>query len=72
MAAEFQTSRIQIGRPAGLDSRWLLRLVEAMELAARPDVRNVPCDAGLISDVTAHLARPASAFAPWGSYSFRN
>lgn len=44
-----------------------------MELAARPDVRHTPCDPGLVADVSAHLARPATVLGNCGSpYSLRN
>ncbi|WGS17718.1 MULTISPECIES: hypothetical protein [unclassified Bradyrhizobium] len=73
MAQEFQTSRCVVGRAESLDRRWLARLIEAMEQAARPETRSVPCDANLISAVSAHLARPGSAFAQYGSaYNLRN
>ncbi|UGY13916.1 hypothetical protein [Bradyrhizobium septentrionale] len=73
MAHEFQTARFQIGRAGGTDRRWLAALVEAMEQAARPEVRSVPCDASLIAAAAAHLARPAPTFAHCGSaYSLRN
>ncbi|WP_244063541.1 hypothetical protein [Bradyrhizobium sp. Ce-3] len=56
-----------------MDRRWLAALVEAMEQAARPEVRDVPCDARLIAATAAHLARPAPTFAHCGStYSLRN
>ncbi|MGY4259455.1 hypothetical protein ACVI1L_006523 [Bradyrhizobium sp. USDA 4516] len=56
-----------------MDCRWLAALVDAMEQAARPEVRNVPCDASLISAAAAHLARPAPTFGHCGSaYSLRN
>uniref|UniRef100_A0ABS3MTX3 Uncharacterized protein n=1 Tax=Bradyrhizobium quebecense TaxID=2748629 RepID=A0ABS3MTX3_9BRAD len=73
MAREFQTVRPRLGRAGGVDRRWLASLVEAMEQAARPEVRNVPCDISLISAAAAHLARPAPTFAHCGSaYSLRN
>ncbi|WP_426434212.1 hypothetical protein [Bradyrhizobium genosp. P] len=73
MAREFQTSRFQVGQADSLDRRWLSSLIDAMERVARPELRTVPCDAELISAVTAHLARPSSAFAQYGSaYSLRN
>jgi len=56
-----------------VDRRWLASLVEAMEQAARPEVRNAPCDVSVISAAAAHLARPAPNFAHCGSaYSLRN
>ncbi|WP_407164810.1 hypothetical protein [Bradyrhizobium sp. ORS 111] len=73
MAQEFQTSRFVVGPAKSLDRRWLATLVDAMEQAVRPEIRSVPCDPKLISAVSAHLARPASAFAHYGSaYSLRN
>jgi len=73
MARGFQTVRPRLGRAGGIDRRWLASLVEAMEQAARPEVRNVPCDGSLISAAAAHLARPAPTFAYCGSvYSLRN
>ncbi|MBR1205914.1 hypothetical protein JQ562_32035 [Bradyrhizobium sp. AUGA SZCCT0051] len=73
MAREFQTVRPRLGQAGGIDRRWVASLVEAMEQAARPEVRNVPCDVSLISAAAAHLARPAPTFAHCGSvYSLRN
>ncbi|AUC96654.1 hypothetical protein CWS35_22185 [Bradyrhizobium sp. SK17] len=73
MAQEFQTARFAVGRPSGRDRRWLVALVGAMEQAARPEVRSVSCDRGLISAAKAHLARPTPTFAHHGSaYSLRN
>ncbi|MHC2462998.1 hypothetical protein [Bradyrhizobium embrapense] len=74
MAREFPTVRIGLGQLGGMDRRWLAALVDAMEQAARPEVRHVPCDVSLISAAAAHLARPpASTFAHCGSaYSLRN
>ncbi|MBR1161642.1 hypothetical protein [Bradyrhizobium elkanii] len=73
MAREFQTARSGLGRAGGMDRRWLAALVDAMEQAARPEVRNVPCDARLISAAAAHLARPAPTFVHCRSvYSLRN
>ncbi|MGY3527984.1 hypothetical protein [Bradyrhizobium sp. USDA 4452] len=74
MARQFPTVRIGLGQAGGMDRRWLAALVDAMEQAARPEVRHVPCDVSLISAAAAHLARPpASTFAHCGSaYSLRN
>ena len=73
MAQEFQTARSRLGRAGGVDRRWLAALVDAMEQTARPEVRNTPCDARLISAAAAHLARPAPTFTHCGSaYSLRN
>jgi hypothetical protein len=73
MPREFQTSRFQVGRAGGLDRRWLVGLIDAMEQAAAPEVREAPCDAWLVAAASAHLARPAASFAHCGSaYSLRN
>ncbi|MFN5040282.1 MULTISPECIES: hypothetical protein [Bradyrhizobium] len=73
MAQEFRTARSGLGRAGGIDRRWLAALVDTMEQAARPEIRNVPCDVGLVSAAAAHLARPAPSFAHCGSaYSLRN
>lgn len=57
----------------GGDRRWLAALVDAMEEAARSDVRSRPFEPTLIAAVSAHLARPASAPTYYGSaYSLRN
>ncbi|MCC8983392.1 hypothetical protein [Bradyrhizobium acaciae] len=73
MAQEFQTVRLRLGQAGGMDRRWLAALVDAMEQTARPEVRNTPCDARLVSAAVAHLARPAPTFAHCGSaYSLRN
>ena len=73
MAHEFQRSRTQIGGPERLDPRWLSTLIDAMEQAARPEIRDAGCDPMQIAAVTAHLARPVTAFAIYGSaYSLRN
>jgi hypothetical protein len=39
---------------------WLSMLVEAMEQAARPEFRAMPCDQAILISVGAQLARPAS------------
>ncbi|WP_244549437.1 hypothetical protein [Bradyrhizobium erythrophlei] len=73
MAQGFQTVRPRLGRAGGVDRCWLASLVDAMEQAARPEVRNVPCDISLISAAAAHLARPAPTSAHCGSaFSLRN
>ena len=75
MAQGFQREfhRSQAGRLGGSDRRWLATLVDAMERTARPEVRQVPCDARLVSAAAAHLARPVGSFAQYGSaFSLRN
>jgi hypothetical protein len=52
---------------------WLSMLVEAMEQAAGPELRAIPCDQAILMSVGAQLARPAS---PCGfgasNFSLRN
>ena len=73
MAQEFQTTRFPVGRAGALDPRWLTTLIDAMEQVARPEIRQIPCDALLISAASAHLARPTATFDHCGSaYSLRN
>jgi hypothetical protein len=47
-------------------------LVEAMEQAARPELRSVPCDRMTLAIVHAQLARPASPYGSVSSFSLRN
>jgi hypothetical protein len=48
-------------------------LVDAMEEAARPEIRTIPCDLEILAAVSAQLARPASSYAHSVShYSLRN
>jgi hypothetical protein len=73
MAQQFQTSRFRVGRAERRDRRWLSTLIDAMEQAASPELRDVPSDSEVVSAVSAHLARPATAFPLYGSaYSLRN
>jgi hypothetical protein len=46
----------------GGDRRWLALLVDAMEEAARPEVRSVPCEAAVLKALRAQLARPALGY----------
>ncbi|MGX9424567.1 MULTISPECIES: hypothetical protein [Bradyrhizobium] len=48
-------------------------LIDAMERASRPEIRNVPCDKQVLAAVEAQLARPPVAYPCYGSsFSFRN
>ncbi len=48
-------------------------LIDAMEEASRPEIRNVPCDKQVLAAVEARLSRPAVAYPCYGSsFSFRN
>jgi hypothetical protein len=51
---------------------WLSMLVDAMEQAARPELRSVPCDRMTLAIVHAQLARPASPYGSVSSFSLRN
>ena len=64
--------QLRTWRSEGGDRRWLVALVDAMEDAARPEPRR-PFEPTLIAAVSAHLARPTSVPAYYGSaYSLRN
>jgi hypothetical protein len=68
MGRQLQTWRSGDGQKA-----WLSMLVDAMEEAARPELRNMPCDRVILTAVSAQLARPASFYAQSTShYSLRN
>jgi len=44
-----------------------------MESAARPELRNLPCDGKILASVHAQLSRPAAPYAHLGShFSLRN
>ena len=63
----------QVWRSASGSRAWLSRLVEAMESAARPELRNLPCDGKVLAAVHAQLSRPAAPYAHLGShFSLRN
>jgi hypothetical protein len=48
---------------------WLSMLVDAMEEAARPEVRARPCSAAVLSGLRAQLAQPVSHY-PFGASAF--
>jgi len=65
--------QLQIWRSEDGQKLWLSLLVEAMEEAARPELRSMPCDRSTLAAVTAQLARPASPYAQTASlYGLRN
>jgi hypothetical protein len=65
--------QLQTWRSGDGQKLWLSMLVDAMEDAARPELRSVPCDRLTLAAVRAQLARPASAYAQSAShYSLRN
>jgi hypothetical protein len=42
------------------ERRWLSALIDAMEEAARPEVREIPCESSTLLALRAQLARPVS------------
>lgn len=65
--------QIRKWRSVSSQRTWLSKLIDAMELIARPDLHAVPCDERLLATVRAQLARPASGRMPYTSpYSRRN
>jgi hypothetical protein len=44
------------------DRRWLALLIDAMEEAARPEVRSQPVDGAILAALRAQLARPAPRY----------
>jgi hypothetical protein len=49
--------------------RWLSMLVDAMEEAARPEVRAKPCPPAILLGLRAHLAQPATHY-PFAASAF--
>jgi hypothetical protein len=73
MARQFQPSQSENWRSESGRNCWLSMLIDAMEKVARPECRAVPCDRLVLAAVRAQLARPASAYAAYGShFSLRN
>jgi hypothetical protein len=55
------------------EKAWLSTLIDAMEKVSRPELRSLPCDPSILVGLRAQLARPASAYAHYGSnFSLRN
>jgi hypothetical protein len=63
------SQRFHVRQSEQNDRRWLSMLIEAMEEASRPEIRNVPCDKQALAAVEARLARPHCYGSP---FSFRN
>ena len=61
--------RLNTWRREGDERRWLSLLVDAMEEAARPEVRAIVPEAAVLNALRAQLARPAAcyAYAPSGT-----
>ena len=65
--------RVPSWRTAEGSRRWLTALVDAMEQAARPEIREIPCDAWLLDEFRTQLSHPASLRLYCGTpFSFRN
>jgi hypothetical protein len=72
-AREYTMGRqLQAWRSEGGQQLWLSMLVDAMEEAARPEHRSVPCDRLTLEMVHAHLARPVSPYGSVSGFSLRN
>ena len=68
MGRQLQTWRSDDGQ-----TLWLSMLVDAMEEAARPEIRSMPCNREVLAAVNAQLGRPASPYIQSPShYSLRN
>jgi hypothetical protein len=61
--------RLNTWQGGGGDRRWLSLLVDAMEEAARPEVRAVPCEAAILQALRAQLAQPVSRY-PYAPSAF--
>jgi hypothetical protein len=65
--------QIQGWRSVSSQRSWLSKLIDTMQLIARPELRAVPCDERLLATVRAQLSRPASSRMPHASpYDRRN
>jgi len=65
--------RLKIWQGESGERLWLSRLIDAMEEAARPEVRAKPCEAAILSALRAQLAQPALRRSYTASaYSLRN
>ena len=51
--------RLNTWQDSSNDRRWLALLVDAMNEAARPEVRSQPIDGAILAALRAQLARPA-------------
>ncbi len=49
---------------------WLSMLIDAMEEAARPDIRALPCAPEILAGLRAQLSRPALAYAVGAASAF--
>jgi hypothetical protein len=73
MGHQVQASQVQAWRSGDGEKLWLSALIDTMEKIARRELRAVPCDRLVLAKVSAHLARPVSAYPPGAShFSLRN
>jgi hypothetical protein len=65
--------RLTTWQSGGGERLWLSLLVDAMEEAARPEVRALPCEAVILQALRAQLAQPVARYpsAP-SAFSLRN
>jgi len=54
--------RIEMWQGGGGDRQWLALLIEAMEEAARPEIRSQPVESSVLAALRAQLARPAPRY----------
>ncbi len=62
--------RLNTWQGGGGERLWLSRLVDAMEEAARPEVRALPCGAAILQALRAQLAQPMPRY-PYAPSAFR-
>jgi hypothetical protein len=73
MGHQPQASESGIWRSGDGSRAWLSMLVDAMENAARPEIRAVPCDGVVLAALRAQLSRPSLPYSHHGSrFSLRN
>jgi hypothetical protein len=54
--------RLTAWRSERSERLWLSLLVEAMEEAARPEVRSQPCESAVLQALRAQLAQPVTRY----------
>jgi len=65
--------QLQAWRSGEGEKVWLSMLIAAMEQAARPELRALPCDRSVLAQMSARLAQPASPYRYGASpFSLRN
>ena len=61
--------QLQTSPSAGADRRWLSMLLYTMDQVSDGELRGLPCDALVLEEVYAQLARPAGCIGPLWSAS---